>query len=85
MRPMSIQPGSYEEMVALKGMSPKKIKVLAHISDIIYDAKPSWKDLAKPSTAFPTEEKMKLLIPWTGRPLIAPFRPLRMHRRGEDG
>jgi uncharacterized protein len=45
------QPGSYEEMVALKGMGPKKIRTLALISDITYGAKPSWKDPAKHSFA----------------------------------
>jgi hypothetical protein len=45
------QPGSYEGMVALKGMGPKKIRALALISDLTYGAKPSWKDPAKYSFA----------------------------------
>ena len=45
------QPRSYEEMVALKGMGPKKIRALALISDLTYGAKPSWKDPAKYSFA----------------------------------
>jgi hypothetical protein len=46
------QPGSYEELVALNGMGPKKIRALALISDKIYGAKPSWKDPAKYSFAY---------------------------------
>lgn len=45
------QPRSYEGMVALKGMGPKKIRALALISDLTYGAKPSWKDPAKYSFA----------------------------------
>lgn len=46
-----LQPGSYEELVALKGMGPKKIRALALISDLIYGVKPCWKDPAKYSFA----------------------------------
>ncbi|MFQ5975468.1 MAG: DUF763 domain-containing protein [Candidatus Hydrothermarchaeales archaeon] len=42
-----IQPESYEELVALKGMGPKKIRALALISDLIYGTDPSWKDPVK--------------------------------------
>lgn len=42
-----IQPESYEELVALKGMGPKKIRALALLSDLIYGADPSWKDPVK--------------------------------------
>lgn len=46
-----LQPSSYEELVALKGMGPKKIRALALISELVYGAKPSWKDPAKYSFA----------------------------------
>jgi hypothetical protein len=46
-----IQPGNYEELVALKGMGPKKIRALALISELVYGAEPSWKDPAKFSFA----------------------------------
>ncbi len=42
-----IQPESYEELVALKGMGPKKIRALALLSDLIYGADPSWRDPVK--------------------------------------
>ena len=46
-----IQPESYEELVSLRGMGPKKIRALALISELVYGAKPSWKDPAKYSYA----------------------------------
>ncbi|RLI89633.1 MAG: DUF763 domain-containing protein [Candidatus Altiarchaeales archaeon] len=46
-----LQPENYEELVALKGMGPKKIRALALISELIYGEKPSWKDPAKFSFA----------------------------------
>jgi hypothetical protein len=46
-----IQPESYEELIALKGMGPKRIRALALISDLIYGATPSWKDPARYSFA----------------------------------
>lgn len=42
-----IQPESYEELVSLRGIGPKKIRALALISDLIYGAEPSWKDPVK--------------------------------------
>ena len=46
-----LQPQSYEELIALQGMDPKKIRALALISELVYGAKPSWKDPAKYSFA----------------------------------
>jgi len=46
-----IQPSSYEELVALRGLGPKRIRALALISELIYGASPSWKDPAKFSFA----------------------------------
>lgn len=46
-----IQPSSYEELIALRGLGPKRIRALALISELIYGASPSWKDPAKFSFA----------------------------------
>ncbi len=50
-RAYEIQIGNYEELVALEGMGPKKIRALALISELVYGAEPSWKDPAKYSFA----------------------------------
>jgi len=42
-----IQPESYEELISLRGMGPKRIRALALISDLIYGTKPSWEDPVK--------------------------------------
>ncbi|MBP1946935.1 DUF763 domain-containing protein [Methanobacterium petrolearium] len=42
-----LQPESYEELVSLKGMGPKKIRALALISDLVYGDQPSWDDPVK--------------------------------------
>jgi hypothetical protein len=46
-----IQPERYEDLIALKGMGPKKIRALALISELIYGAETCWKDPAKYSFA----------------------------------
>jgi hypothetical protein len=46
-----IQPGTYEEMVALKGMGPKKVRALALVSQLVYGAEASWRDPVKYSFA----------------------------------
>jgi len=46
-----LQPASYEELVALKGLGPKRIRALALISELIYGARPSWRDPARFSFA----------------------------------
>jgi hypothetical protein len=46
-----LQPSSYEELVALRGLGPKRIRALALISELVYGASPSWKDPAKFSFA----------------------------------
>ena len=46
-----LQPSSYEKLVALRGMGPKRIRALALVSELVYGAKPSWKDPAKFSFA----------------------------------
>jgi len=47
-----LKPKSYEELLAVKGMGPSTIRGLALISELIYGAKPSWKDPVKFSFAF---------------------------------
>jgi len=42
-----IQPESYEELVAIRGVGPKAVRALALVSELIYGAPPSWKDPAK--------------------------------------
>lgn len=42
-----LQPASFEELVSLAGMGPKKIRALALVSDIIYGTEPSWHDPAR--------------------------------------
>jgi hypothetical protein len=42
-----IQPSSYEDLVSLKGMGPKKIRALALVSELVYGAAPSWRDPVK--------------------------------------
>ena len=46
-----LQPSNYEELVALRGLGPKRIRALALISELVYGATPSWKDPAKFSFA----------------------------------
>jgi hypothetical protein len=46
-----LQPESYEELVALRGLGPKRIRALALISELIYGAAPSWRDPARFSFA----------------------------------
>jgi len=47
-----IQPKSYEELLAIRGMGPATVRGLALISELIYGEKPSWKDPVKYSFAF---------------------------------
>ncbi len=42
-----LQPGNYEELIALNGMGLKKIMALALISDLVYGSRPSWRDPVK--------------------------------------
>ncbi len=42
-----LQPETYEEMISLEGMGPKKIRALALISDLVYGDQPSWDDPVK--------------------------------------
>lgn len=42
-----LQPSNYEELMALRGLGPKRIRALALISELVYGASPCWKDPAK--------------------------------------
>jgi hypothetical protein len=46
-----LQPESYEDLVALRGLGPKRIRALSLISELIYGAAPSWRDPARFSFA----------------------------------
>ena len=46
-RAYEIQPSSYEELISLQGLGPKKIRALALISELVYGAAPSWRDPVK--------------------------------------
>ncbi len=46
-RAYELQPSSYEELLSLYGMGPKKIRALALISDLVYGSAPSWRDPVK--------------------------------------
>lgn len=50
-RAYELQPASYEELVSLTGMGPKKLRALALLSELIYGSKASWRDPAKYSYA----------------------------------
>jgi len=50
-RAYELQPDSYEDLVAIRGIGPKAIRALALISDLVYGSAPSWKDPAKYSFA----------------------------------
>jgi len=46
-----LQPESYEELVALRGVGAKTLRALALISELLFGAEPSWKDPVKYSFA----------------------------------
>ena len=45
------QPKNYEELISTRGIGPGAVRALALISQVIYGAKPSWKDPVKYSFA----------------------------------
>lgn len=65
-RAYELQPRSYEELLLVKGMGPKKIRALALISDLVYGEPPSWEDPVKYTYAhggkdghpYPVEKKV---------------------------
>lgn len=50
-RAYEFQPRNYEELIGTKGIGPGAVRALALISEVIYGAKPSWKDPIKYSFA----------------------------------
>jgi hypothetical protein len=46
------QPKDYEELLALRGIGPAAVRGLALIAELMYGAKPSWKDPVKYSFAY---------------------------------
>ncbi len=46
-----LEPSDYEELVAVRGMGPKKLRSLALIAGLVYGEKPEWKDPVKFSFA----------------------------------
>jgi len=50
-RAYEVQPRTYEELVAIKGVGVKTIRSLALISELVYGSKSSWKDPVKYSFA----------------------------------
>jgi len=46
-----IQPASFEELVALPGIGPRRMRALSLIAELIYGSSPSWKDPARFSFA----------------------------------
>jgi len=60
------QPTKFEELLAIRGIGPKTIRALSLVSEIIYGAKPSYKDPArysfahggKDQTPYPVDRKI---------------------------
>jgi len=46
-RAYELQPTTYEELIAIHGMGPKKIRALALLSDLLWGTKASWNDPVK--------------------------------------
>lgn len=46
-----LQPRNYEELLSIRGIGPGAVRALALISEIIYGARPSWRDPVKYSFA----------------------------------
>jgi hypothetical protein len=46
------QPKNYEELLAIRGIGPNAVRGLALIAELMYGAKPSWKDPVKYSFAY---------------------------------
>jgi len=47
-----LKPGSYEELLSIKGVGPGTLRALSLVAEIVFDAKPSWRDPIKFSFAF---------------------------------
>jgi len=47
-----LKPGSYEELLSVRGVGPGTLRALSLVAEIVFDAKPSWRDPIKFSFAF---------------------------------
>jgi len=56
------QPKDYEELLALKGIGPAAVRGLALIAELVYGAKPSWKDPVKYSFAYGGKDGVPFLV-----------------------
>lgn len=60
-----LQPESYEELISLRGMGPRRIRALSLVSELVYGSPPSWRDPArfgfahggKDGTPFPVDRR----------------------------
>jgi hypothetical protein len=51
-RAYEFQPGSYEELVALRGIGASTVRSLALVAELVYGHQPSWRDPVRFSFAF---------------------------------
>lgn len=47
-----LKPGSYEELLSLRGIGPGTLRALSLVAEIVFDASPSWSDPIRFSFAF---------------------------------
>ena len=51
-RACELQPGDYEELLAIRGLGPATVRALALIAGLVYGEEPCWRDPARFSFAF---------------------------------
>ncbi len=56
------KPGSYEKLLATKGVGPKTIRALSLVSEIIYGAAPSYENPARYSFAHGGKDATSYLV-----------------------
>lgn len=42
-----VKPRNYEELIAIKGVGPAAVRALTLVAELVYGARPSWKDPVK--------------------------------------
>ncbi|MEM2940678.1 MAG: DUF763 domain-containing protein [Thermoproteota archaeon] len=47
-----LKPGSYEELLSIRGIGPGTLRALSLVAEIVFDAPPSWRDPIRFSFAF---------------------------------
>jgi len=50
-RVYDVKPRNYEELIAIRGVGPSAVRALALVAELVYGARPSWKDPVKFSFA----------------------------------